>query len=385
MGIPSWIVEEIMTRLANDDAIGASRRWARRLAGAAVCILAAVPVGAAEPSSSGLLAGEQVELQERPYWTVTGTWSPDGEELLLVDALRGEILRYDSQGRYQGMVPWEDKSANRYRPKAIFAHGGSYLLEYATGRFAELNTGFAKIREIEVLPRARNESGEVIAIFQWVPVADHLLAFVDLKGTDGEPVSAIVRIPLEDPAAFAVIETMAVSDPRRQMFLLGLPWLSAGQDRGFYLVPQEHPTVASVGAAEAVERRPVPSSDSALAGFTELPRLPADRGPKNAAKLFASLETARFASGLVAADGAVFVLLRQPGAAPPESSWLLRRIDPGSGAVSDLPLATRAPHLTIVPGPRQWALVEKGQVQGPGDQRVLGLTLIATAEVARSL
>jgi hypothetical protein len=329
------------------------------------------------PVGAGQVPAEKLSLQERPLWTVTGTWSPDGGELLLVDSLRDEVLRYNAQGEFVGFLPWPKAARDDYRPSFIHAHGDSYLFEYATNRIAELDSRFRKVRDLDLLPRAKSAGTEVLALFQWVPLDDALLAVADLRRPDGSMVSGVVRIPLADPGALQVLETVEDKDPRRQMFHLGLPTVAAAGDRGYFLLLQSRPLLTAFSSSQR-SARSVPGAEAILEGFAGLPQLPADRRVGNTSGLFSALEAARFASGLYATDDALFVALRQPGTAPGTTSWRLRRVEPASGRFADLELPTTAPHLSIIPGPRHWALVEKGPVLGPGHQVVLGLTLIPT-------
>jgi hypothetical protein len=84
--------------------------------------------------------------------------------------------------------------------------------------------------------------------------------------------------------------------------------------------------------------------------------------------------------GLYAWNDRLYVLSRQPGQGGTE--WSLSEIDPGSETMVTARLATSAPHLTVVPGPRQWAVLEKAAPIRLGNQPMLSLLLVPAEEIS---
>jgi hypothetical protein len=82
-----------------------------------------------------------------------------------------------------------------------------------------------------------------------------------------------------------------------------------------------------------------------------------------------TIERSKMPVGLYGWEGFLFVLTREP-AQGGGTRWMIHKIDPRKDAVvgsSQIP--TRANHLTVVPGPKKWAFLEKGRVQDWGRQR----------------
>jgi tRNA(fMet)-specific endonuclease VapC len=55
------------------------------------------------------------------------------------------------------------------------------------------------------------------------------------------------------------------------------------------------------------------------------------------------------------------------------------RLDPENGAFRDFVLPTRAPNVTVIPGPHPWAVVEKGPLEGFLDMEIRSLLLLPAA------
>jgi hypothetical protein len=81
-------------------------------------------------------------------------------------------------------------------------------------------------------------------------------------------------------------------------------------------------------------------------------------------------------AGLYAWQDSLFVLMRRPEGAS-GNRWFLARIDPRRGMVSGgVFLPTQAKHLTLVPGPRFWAILEKDAVLAAGHQEIPSMVLL---------
>jgi hypothetical protein len=115
-------------------------------------------------------------------------------------------------------------------------------------------------------------------------------------------------------------------------------------------------------------------------GFEAYPALQISADLRRVPALFETVERCHMAAGLYGWNGRLFVLARRPGAASDETVWSLTRIDPQRDeVVGTLELPTAAAHLTVIPGPRHWAILEKGPVRGFGQQDISTLLLIPNA------
>jgi hypothetical protein len=96
--------------------------------------------------------------------------------------------------------------------------------------------------------------------------------------------------------------------------------------------------------------------------------------------MFAEIERSFMVSGIYGWEGRLYLLIRRPRRGVEASTWSLTRIDPETGATSGrIDLPTTAPHVTLIPGPESWAVLEKGRVQGFGQQDIPSLLLIPSS------
>src|SRR5664280_1149815 len=92
-------------------------------------------------------------------------------------------------------------------------------------------------------------------------------------------------------------------------------------------------------------------------GFADVPVIPR-RGSNPQLECARRFEAASMAAGLYGQDDRLYLLTRRPAGGA--TAWSLHRIDPGRDTLeATIPLPTTAPHLTVVPGPREWAFVEQ--------------------------
>jgi hypothetical protein len=149
---------------------------------------------------------------------------------------------------------------------------------------------------------------------------------------------------------------LRLDDPARRFYVsAGNPYLAAIGDRGYFVVLH--------GAPALYELRPESSKPRRLA----LPRRTLGRRPeidawKGCADSHGSRERTRnFVAGLYA-DGKGLYILKRAGA-----GWSLTAINAQMGKATAL---WRLPgvaldHLTIIPGPQEWAFLEAGSMMNP--------------------
>lgn len=84
-------------------------------------------------------------------------------------------------------------------------------------------------------------------------------------------------------------------------------------------------------------------------------------------------------TGLYSWGGDLFVTTRLfDGKA---TRWTIAKIDPNTHRLAGVAIIpTNANHLTIAPGPRQWAFIEKGPVKGWNDNQDIHSILFVPAD-----
>lgn len=326
-------------------------------------------VDAAAVTSNTLPA---VDFNQRPGWTSSGAWAPDGS-LILVDALYSRVLRYSVGGVLLGEV----KPTSRFafpKPTYISAIPGGYLLGSGEGHFVRLDRNLAPVEAMDILAASKGPKHEIGGIYGWVPLGngEKILTFGDVRDADGTWSSGFLRVTLKDPAKFEIVHPMRFDDPARKFYLVGNPYLASIGNRGFFVLMTSAPSVREV-PADSSKSRPL-SNLATRKLMGERPQLGEKHGLRSYVSLYASLERAQnFVSGLFAQEDQLYLLKRSG------TDWSLTPIDPNSGvAESSRQLGVVANHLTVVPGPKEWAFVEKGAVVGPLQQQVSKVAFVAS-------
>lgn len=131
---------------------------------------------------------------------------------------------------------------------------------------------------------------------------------------------------------------------------------------------------ASVLAIDGLQTRPL---DLVPKSWKAVPEIPAGGFSTLRADL-AAMEKLAFPAGLYAMGRELFILYHLPTAQGP--TWTLAAAEPDQPAKHRLlTLPTRAPWITLIPGPDYWALLEQGPVLGPATQTTLSVLLIPAA------
>jgi hypothetical protein len=353
-----------------------------RLAGLLLALFSLPLLGAAAP---GFLSIRRVELSRKPAWTVSGAFGPDGS-LILVDALFRKACRFTPSGIFLDEIssPTSSSKLAFPKPSIINAIPGGFLLESEDGHLIRLDDRLKPVGAVDLLAESKGPRHEIGALYGWTPLGkgERILAFADIRKANGNWFSAFIRVPLKEPAKFEVLKRMELTDPARNFYLLGNLYLASIGETGYFALMDQHPYIYEVPANSSEPRRLFNGPATRVAG--ERPQLAEKQGIESARAVYASLEhTKNFLSGLYAADDSLYLLKRTAGASG--TTWLLSKIDPaspsGSKVVYTRTLPTRASHLTVVPGPNEWAFVEKGAVTGVLEQKIASAVFLPSEAI----
>src|SRR5262249_48191768 len=101
-----------------------------------------------------------------------------------------------------------------------------------------------------------------------------------------------------------------------------------------------------------------------------IPVLPSFKTREDFAPLMQAVEGLAMPVGLYGFENFLYVLSRQP-AGSGKTHWSMTKIDPvHDKVVATASIDLAADHVTVVPGKRSWAFIEKGPVKGFGLQDV---------------
>jgi hypothetical protein len=326
----------------------------------------------------------EVPLQQQPGWTISGSWANDGSTLLVVDAYKNEVLSYSARGDFKGVIPLAlQASFGNYTPSTLKGQGSNLFLELAQARFVRLDSNLKPVQTYNLFQGAQRSGESIKGIFQWELAGNDAVIFGDIyrPGLEGEKQwrSGFFRIPLDNPSSFQSLYETAPTDPSRIFYRLGTPLIASIGDVSYILVMEERPRIyrnrSGESRLEPLEAFPV--------GFEERPILPSWKKFDDYAWLMRVVERSAMPVALFGWEGYLYIVGRQP--VQGTTRWTLTKIDPQADRVvwtRDVSLSPSTHHVTVVPGPRQWAWIQKGVVRGLFNQDA-GRVLFIPAEKLR--
>lgn len=342
-------------------------------------------------SLTHLALSSRIALTNPPNWTVSGAWTSDGDRLVLVDALASELRVYNPDGSLAREPLTKLPDIEVFTPSYIQNVGGRFLLEYDTAQFAWLTEDFEVLSTFS-LKNVPTEAGVIVSTFQWTALNETtLLTLSDVRESDGSWSSKFLRITLHPTiSATALTREISIQDPSRPLYLLGQPFLAAlSPTTGAFLrLPSMDQNAPLMGLVQLQTEPPVVYGVLAetIRDASVLPVLPTDNRAYRYEDIYGVFDTVdSFVAGIYGWEGRLFLLIRHAPRWRGNQSlpiWWLREVLLGgeaAGSYQEMPLLpVRAEHLTVVPGPVAWAIIEKGPVTGVATQDIKGLRLISS-------
>lgn len=327
--------------------------------------------------AQSMITGTRQDLKNSPAWAISGAWAP-GDSIIIIDSLHSHVLRFSPRGEPLKPIVSPGKGAKAF-PKPSIIHPlaqGGYLLEDEDGHLLKMDQSLRPLKSFDLLKYGSGRKGSIRSVYNWAPFGSDVLTFSDVEDK-GAWFSAFLRVPLGNPANFEILRRIEIQDPTRNFYLFGNSYVTTLADKGYFLVMDETPFLV-----EAAKGAP-PRRMAALQGLlSRRPDLPENKGIGSVRSLFQALEDSAMPVGLYGWNNFLYVLMRRPKDSTDGTEWSLTKIDPRADkVVSNGQIDTDASHLTVIPGPKNWAFLEKGSVEGLGKQEILGVLLVPTARI----
>jgi hypothetical protein len=330
-------------------------------------------------NAAGNHTARRENLSRKPMWVFSGAWAADGS-LLLVDGGRKEVDRFLPNGRFKGKVGSADVFT---RPSLLNGlEGGGFLLENQNGSLVRLSEDLRRIDSFNVVEKTKGQPVEISALYRWVPLGCgpkepcEILTYADIHyPADDHWMSAFLRVPLAEPKSFKILLELPVTDPVRNHYLIGSPFVAALDRDSAFLLMRENPILYY--ASPAMDRaQPLARMARTVARRAEIPD---EVAFSNVQVIFDRLEQAPNTAGLYGADGHLYLLDRQP--AESGTKWTITKLETNAKVAYTLKLPTEANNLTVIPGPNEWAFIEKGPVLGMFQQEISSVLFVRTADI----
>lgn len=341
-------------------------------------VLLAVASWAAGAAAAALPEGEaaagrcfRTRLEPPPLWVSSLFWRPDGKGWILPDVGSGVLRLVDPDGRPAGERSAPGTGRLEYvKPSQLVAIDGGFLLADGGSRLLWLDNSLRPTRSIDLGDPPTRRAASEIALFKWSATpSSRLYAYSHVLGSDEAWWTGLVEIVLEPELSVRRIVEVDSQSAEAGFYSLAKPFVATIGELGYLLRMGQPPHLVEAG--------PIPKRLRAFPeGFASRPTLPRASG-ENASLRFKLLAQSKMATGLLAWDEHLYVLTREPVRGG--TSWSLTKIDPRRDVVvHTVELPTRATDLVLAPGPQHWAILEKGEIQVIGMQRMIGLLFVPT-------
>jgi len=351
---------------------------------------------AIRPAASAATSCRLVPLSPRPGWVSSGAWMGNGAELVVVDARDRKVLSFDPQGN--GFLPQPEKLTRAFESFSPFqiasdSAGSNLFVEFEWMRFAVLDSRDAfplhrkNLPQESLVRQASQGTRSLDKLFLWAPVKNDILSFASVKevapGGKESSTSGFVRFPIAHPDQFTTLVARN-REASKIFYKLGHPLISSLGDTGYLLFFDN--TAPGLyrneqGSQELVPMDALEVLDAGNDGSS--PKLPSFIQREDLRAVMRAVERSSMPVGLFGWDHLLYVLFRNPGA-DGGTKWVMKKVDPDPKAdriVASFEIPTRANHLTVVPGPKEWAFIEKGPVRGFLDQDINSVLFVPTSRI----
>ncbi|HEV7667772.1 MAG TPA: hypothetical protein VGS22_04560 [Thermoanaerobaculia bacterium] len=321
-------------------------------------------------------ACRRVELEDAPDWIISGAFSPSGEALFLVDHHNQAILRYNDSGRAFGPLSIGERLTS-FRPSMLKSYGDGFVLEMAAGRYALFDKNFAPLQTRDALREAGRVNPTLLSFFLWDVAGEDLIAFSDFsEGPSNVERTGFVRLPIRSAEPISILNAYSPKDPIRNFNRLGHPYITSIGTTAYFLEMTSPPRLIR---SRGRTREWAPLNVTFPGGSPNLPEF------WNRTDIPAVMEAVSKSSmpvGLYRSGKSLIVLSRQKDPGRSTTTWLLTRINPEREQVLwTKRIDLSAEHVVAVPGPINWAFVEKGSVEAMGVQKSRSILFVPTSRI----
>jgi hypothetical protein len=361
----------------------------RVVAALVVFLLIAIMMAIAPSARAGFEAKQlgnagtcwRTDLALRPGWTISAAWSHDGATLFVVDNRQNQILSYSETGRALGTISEAVGAQLRnFFPSIIKTDQANFLVELASGRLVTLDPSLRPIGRRNILAEGARGGVKIESMFQWDVAGGDLVTLSDLHGPGaGEWRMAFLRVPISDPSAFRILDPLP-REPNRTLYRLGSPFIAGLGGTAYMLIADGTMRIYrnEKGGSTLEPMRAFPP------GPDLVPILPRFQHPSDFADVMRTLERSSIPVGLYAWENFLYVVSRTPDISG--TRWTLTRIDPRRDeVVGTTVLPLKASHIVVAPGPKRWAFLEKGPVEGFGTQNTGSVFLVSSSRIRGTL
>lgn len=313
-----------------------------------------------------------------PKFSSSGAWTSEGHDLLLLDNYERTLVKYTAEGRFRGAIQSSLYSELQGgTPRAIVGDGKSFYIQVAPDRFVQVDDQYSYAR---VVARKSANGARILKVFGFAVAGEDVVAYSHVA-TPGGGDQGFVRFQKSAPEQFRWL-LHPVSDGEERYFQLSMPYIAAIGDTA-YILRMESLYSLFRNRKDEPDLHKLSALDPDKTGIANLTApLPEFRGAQDLPAIMDALRYSKnLPVGIYAFEKRLFVLYRNWTGKRTE--WTFLVVDPEKDeVVGRVEVRIDADHLTVVPGPKYWALVQKRNAEGMRDQEVTGLSFFLAQGLA---
>lgn len=314
-----------------------------------------------------------VVLDPGPRWSFSAVWGQQENELVVVDVLGGQLLRYDRSGKRVGSIVHPGNGDLEFqRPGWLVNAGAETILIHEFRNIIAFDETLKPVWGKRLRPA--DATSEHATWFGVPVVFDGALISPMRIGAGRNSWFGYARLQLGGdflPRKLTSLPAETSADGRRYTF--GGPLVAAGGRAVYVLRFEPQPRLQQL--------LPAPRDLSAFPSGFDPPLVPAMSGPGDMAAADALIRQSRMIAGLFGHGDFLYLLTREPGSGA-ETRWLLHQIDPARDKIlRQMQLPTAANGLVVAPGENLWAFIEKGAIAGSPPVQEIGSAVMIPAAV----
>lgn len=330
-----------------------------------------------------------------PSWVPTGGWQ--GRKLLVVDVAGRRLIQVSDTGVASELHTALGHYMQAFSPIRIREGGpnGSpnLLLELAGGRLVEVDRNLTPRRTIELAVSGLKSTDKksIAMLIDWVWAGQQVIGYADLWNPEedkgpGSWKNGFVRFNVTQPDSFSIIHEQAFPDNARASMTLTYPLLASIGTTGYVALVDGRMGLWRFGPGDLKLQPMERAFPEKLAGKLA-PQLPNWVQREEFPGVMAAVERESMPAGLWAWKNSLFLLFRtfENG----QRRWFLSKIDPAQnqgkgGSLWTVQVPGSADHMTVIPGPDEWAFLEKGPVTGWLNQETHHILFVTSARLRAS-
>jgi hypothetical protein len=354
-------------------------------------ILGTVSVARAVPARAVAVCRNETAVG-LPSWITTGVWGDS--RLLVVDVIERKLVEISRRGVAEDVRAaigeyLAGRSITRIRPGVPSKKDmrPQPIIEFAGGKLLDLDWSLTPRRSFEMsTTKLRSGDRQVIDLVDWILSGDgkEIIGYAELEGPVKEGrhrwKNAFVRFPLDSPDSLSITRERLFPDNASMGMHLTYPLMASIGSSAYVALIDGQMRLWRFGPQDK-ELQPLPlrALPEHLQGKLA-PILPSTMRWEDFPDIMESVAQAEMPAGLFAWESTLYLLSRR--FENNQRQWFLSRIDP---VEEELLWTVRVPssahHLTVIPGPVEWAFLEKGPVAAHLNQVTHHIRFVNSAQM----